>query len=217
MVKSVGEKYPTRRFAWQFGSLPRSGVPAPPPEHANPGLGWECLSEMDHQDSYSNILQPKLLAFSTQSKMAQPTFKNLSLERRGNIFILTLEKPPENRLNSAFCQEIIRAFHHAQKALGTSSEGALITRGQGEKFWCTGLELDESDENPFANTDGFYPMLHTIMDFPYPTIALITGHTFGGAVLFSLSHDYRVMNSKRGFISMVSLLIPEKQFSSSLV
>jgi len=146
----------------------------------------------------------------------QPTFKNLSLERRSNVFILTLQKPPENRLNSAFCQEIIRAFHYVQKTLGPGSEGALITRGQGEKFWCTGLELDESDENPFANTDGFYPMLHTIMDFPYPTIALLTGHTFGGAVPFSLSHDYRVMNSKRGFISMVSFLILYRNYSSSL-
>jgi enoyl-CoA hydratase/carnithine racemase len=40
------------------------------------------------------------------------------------------------------------------------------------------------------------------MDFPFPTVALITGHTFGGACPFALSHDYRVMNSKRGFISM---------------
>lgn len=40
------------------------------------------------------------------------------------------------------------------------------------------------------------------MDFPLPTIALITGHTFGGACPFALSHDYRVMNSKRGYLSM---------------
>jgi enoyl-CoA hydratase/carnithine racemase len=45
-------------------------------------------------------------------------------------------------------------------------------------------------------------MLHTILDFPYPTVALLTGHTFGGACPFALCHDYRVMNSRRGFISM---------------
>lgn len=45
-------------------------------------------------------------------------------------------------------------------------------------------------------------MLHTILDFPYPTIALITGHTFGGACPFALAHDYRVMNYRRGFFSM---------------
>jgi enoyl-CoA hydratase/carnithine racemase len=40
------------------------------------------------------------------------------------------------------------------------------------------------------------------MDYPYPTIALITGHVFGGGCPFALSHDYRIMNSKRGFLSM---------------
>ncbi|KAG2414722.1 hypothetical protein HFD88_003914 [Aspergillus terreus] len=131
-----------------------------------------------------------------------PKFRNLSLEKQGNVFIITMQKPPENRLNSWYCQEIIRAFHTIQRILGPDAEGAVITRGCDTKFWCTGLELDEADTNPFANTDGFYPMLHTILDFPYPTIALITGHTFGGACPFALAHDYRVMNSKRGFFCM---------------
>ena len=65
-----------------------------------------------------------------------------------------------------------------------------------------GLELDEADKNPYANSEGFFPLLATIVGFPFPTIALITGHTFGGACPFALSHDYRVMNSKRGFFSM---------------
>jgi enoyl-CoA hydratase/carnithine racemase len=53
-----------------------------------------------------------------------------------------------------------------------------------------------------AVTDTSFELLHTIMDFPFPTIALITGHTFGGACPFALSHDYRIMNSSKGFISM---------------
>lgn len=131
------------------------------------------------------------------------TFKNLQLERHGDVFVITLCKPPENRLNRAFCQELIRAFHYIQSTLGTNSSGAVITRGSDAKFWCTGLELDETDTNPFANTDGFYPLLHTILDFPYPTVALLTGHTFGGGCPLALSHDYIVMNSRRGFLSMV--------------
>ncbi|KAG0650552.1 hypothetical protein D0Z07_3050 [Hyphodiscus hymeniophilus] len=87
-----------------------------------------------------------------------PEFRNLSLERHGNVFVLTMQKPPENRLNSWYCREIIRAFHTVQRLLGPDSEGAVITRGSGTKFWCTGLELDEIDRDPFANTDGFYPV-----------------------------------------------------------
>lgn len=105
-----------------------------------------------------------------------PTFRNLSLERCGNVFILTMQKPPENRLNSWYCQELIKALRTVEKLLGPDSDGAVITRGSDAKFWCTvcqhheiesislkpgthqGLELDEAEKNPFANTDGFYPV-----------------------------------------------------------
>ncbi|KAI5370713.1 Putative enoyl-CoA hydratase/isomerase, ClpP/crotonase-like domain superfamily [Septoria linicola] len=128
--------------------------------------------------------------------------KDLLLERYDNVFVLTMRKAPENRINSAYAQRLITAYNTVRKLLGEDAEGAIITKGNDAKFWCTGLELDEADSNPYANSEGFYPLLATIMDFPFPTIALITGHTFGGAGPFALSHDYRVMNSKRGFISM---------------
>ncbi|KAK4545442.1 hypothetical protein LTR36_002792 [Oleoguttula mirabilis] len=128
---------------------------------------------------------------------------DLALDRYdGNIFVITMRKAPENRLNSVYAQKLIGAFNTVRKLLGPDSEGAVITKGNDTKFWCTGLELDESDSNPFANSEGFFPLLATIVDFPFPTIALITGHTFGGAGPLALSHDYRVMNSQRGYISM---------------
>lgn len=128
--------------------------------------------------------------------------KDLLLERYDNVFVLTMRKAPENRINSAYAQKLIAAYNTVRKLLGEDAEGAVITKGNDAKFWCTGLELDEADGNPYANSEGFYPLLATIVDFPFPTVALITGHTFGGAGPFALSHDYRVMNSKRGFISM---------------
>ncbi|EME87955.1 uncharacterized protein MYCFIDRAFT_85903 [Pseudocercospora fijiensis CIRAD86] len=129
--------------------------------------------------------------------------KDLLLERyEGSVFVLTMRKAPENRINSQYAQKLISAYNAVRKILGEDAEGAIITKGNDAKFWCTGLELDEADSNPYANSEGFYPLLATIVDFPYPTIALITGHTFGGAGPFALSHDYRVMNSKRGFFSM---------------
>jgi len=130
------------------------------------------------------------------------SYQNLTVERQGSIFIITMRKPPENRINVAFAQELIKAFRDIEAELGRDTEGAVIVRGSDAKFWCTGLDLDETERNPLANTDGFYPLLHTVLDFPFPTVALITGHTFGGACPFALSHDYRVMNSRRGFISM---------------
>ncbi|KAJ9607074.1 hypothetical protein H2200_008146 [Cladophialophora chaetospira] len=135
-----------------------------------------------------------------------PTFANLTIESPASapgIHIITMNKPPENRLNVAFAQTIIAALRHIERDLmQPEAPGAVIISSFSDKFWCTGLELDESDRNIYANADGFYPLLATLVDYPYPTIALITGHTFGGACPFSLSCDYRIMNSKRGFISM---------------
>jgi hypothetical protein len=145
-----------------------------------------------------------------------PSFDHLTLERRGQIFIITLQRGEQNRLNTKICNEVIQAFHHIQRTLEDGSEGAVITRGHNAKFWCTGVDLDERDSNPFANSDGFFPMIHTILDFPYPTVALITGHTFGGACPFALSHDYRVMNSERGFISMVRYEPSDRQIRAML-
>lgn len=139
-------------------------------------------------------------------------YENLDVDRHdGNIYVITMRKKPENRIDSHYAQTIIRALRDIEKAINASHRvgpkgegpaGCVITRGSDAKFWCTGLELDESDTNPYANTDGFYPLIATILDYPFPTIALLTGHTFGGACPIALAHDYRIMNSKRGFLSM---------------
>jgi enoyl-CoA hydratase/carnithine racemase len=64
-------------------------------------------------------------------------YQNLDVERRGDVFILTLQKPPENRLTSQFCQEIIRALNDVRKELGPEAPGAVIIRGNDDKFFCT--------------------------------------------------------------------------------
>lgn len=137
---------------------------------------------------------------------SHPNFPNLIIESPPSapgVHVIVLNKPTENRLNVAFAQTIIAALRYIEvKLMKPGSPGAVIISSFSDKFWCTGLELDESDTNIYANADGFYPLLATLVDYPYPTIALITGHTFGGACPFSLSCDYRIMNSKRGFISM---------------
>lgn len=129
-------------------------------------------------------------------------FHNLSIDNRGNIFIITLQQPPENRLNIATCQELIQAYRQIERQLGSDAEGAVILKGNDAKFFTTGLDLNERDANPFASSDGFYPLLATILDFPFPTVALITGHVMGGSCLLTLAHDYRVMNDSRGYWQM---------------
>lgn len=90
--------------------------------------------------------------------MALGSYTNLRVDRHDRVYVITMHKAPENRLNVRFAQEIIRALRDIEQELGPDSEGCVITRGNDEKFWCTGLELDESDTNPHANSDGFFPV-----------------------------------------------------------
>lgn len=64
-----------------------------------------------------------------------------------HIFIITLQKAPENRITTAFAQEIIRAFREVERTVkeenarvgnnGIGVGAAVITRGEGGKFWST--------------------------------------------------------------------------------
>lgn len=90
--------------------------------------------------------------------MALGPYKDLRVDQHDRVFVITLQKAPENRINVRFAQEIIRALRDIETALGSDSEGCVITRGNDEKFWCTGLDLDENETNPFANSDGFFPV-----------------------------------------------------------
>ncbi|RMD39581.1 hypothetical protein DV735_g5539, partial [Chaetothyriales sp. CBS 134920] len=136
-----------------------------------------------------------------------PPFPNLTITTAGpsapEVVILTMNKAPENRLNAFFAQTMISALRYIESSvLKADSAGCVIITSASPKFWCTGLELDESERDMYANSDGFYPLLATLLDYPYPTIALMTGHTFGGGCPLALSCDYRIMNARRGFVSM---------------
>lgn len=119
------------------------------------------------------------------------------------VHVITMNNGPENRINVAFAQELIAALRHIEtKLMKPQSPGAVIVSSFSDKFWCTGVDLEESASNPYAGADGFFPLIATLLDYPYPTVALITGHTFGGACPIALSFDYRIMNSHRGYLSM---------------
>lgn len=90
--------------------------------------------------------------------MALGPYWNLRVDRHDQIYVITMQKLPENRISVRFAQEFIRVLRDIENELGSGSEGCVITRGCDEKFWCTGLDLDEVESNPYANTDGFFPV-----------------------------------------------------------
>jgi hypothetical protein len=88
---------------------------------------------------------------------------DLALDRHdGNIFVITMRKAPENRLNSVYCQKLINAFHLVRTTLGPDSEGAVITRGNDAKFWCTVSLIISQITNTLS-----YRLIRMIAKTPY--------------------------------------------------
>lgn len=58
----------------------------------------------------------------------------------------------------------------------------------------------------------------TTSSYPMPTIALINGHCFAGALMTAMMHDYRIMNPHRGYLCLneVDLGVPLKPAMSSI-
>jgi len=74
--------------------------------------------------------------------------QDLALDRHGgNIFVITMRKAPENRINSAYAQKLIRTFNLIRETVGTDSEGAVITKGNDAKFWCTVSYLHQQNSH----------------------------------------------------------------------
>lgn len=58
-------------------------------------------------------------------KNSSPTFDNLSTtssSEHAGVHIITMHKPPKNRLNSAYAQTIIRALRHIERDLVKPSQ-----------------------------------------------------------------------------------------------
>ncbi|XP_004492113.1 enoyl-CoA delta isomerase 1, peroxisomal-like [Cicer arietinum] len=125
-----------------------------------------------------------------------------SLEKRGDIFILTLTGDNEHRLNPTLLNSIKSALHRVRQEATTSS--ALITTAHG-KFFSNGYDVDWSQsfyDRLILMDDLLRSVVSDLISLPMPTIAAVTGHASAAGYILALAHDYVLMRSDRGFLYM---------------
>lgn len=128
-----------------------------------------------------------------------------TLEKKGNLFILTLTGDDEHRLNPTLIDSIQAALLRAK--VETTGPSALITTSQG-KFFSNGYDLQwaQSDTSRLRLMDSkLRSLVSDLINFPMPTIAAVTGHASAAGFIFALSHDYILMRKDRGFLYMSEL------------
>ncbi|KAI3993395.1 hypothetical protein MKX01_010138 [Papaver californicum] len=136
-----------------------------------------------------------------------------SLEKSGNIFILTLIGDDEHRLSPT----LIESIRIALKQVRTNAKpgSVLITTALG-KFFSNGFDLKYaaaagsatgSYDRLLGMSDSFKFVVADLFSLPMPTVAADSGHAAAAGFLLALSHDYVLMRKDKGVLYMSELNI----------
>lgn len=131
-----------------------------------------------------------------------------TVEKRGNLYILTLTGNNEHRLNPTLITSIRSSLSQIKsQALKSKTPSALITTAHGN-FFSNGYDLSwvNSTPNPTISKQIVDSQLQTLISdlisFPMPTIAAINGHASAAGLILAMAHDYLVMRRERGYLYM---------------
>ncbi|KAG8373690.1 hypothetical protein BUALT_Bualt11G0050800 [Buddleja alternifolia] len=140
-----------------------------------------------------------------------------TLERRGDLFILTITGNNEHRLNPTLIDSIRAALDRAKTESESRGPTALITTAHG-KFFSNGYDLSwafsdpetQDQARPKITSKKLRLLVSDLISLPMPTIAAVTGHASAAGIILALSHDYLLMRKDRGFLYMSELDIKRK-------
>lgn len=124
----------------------------------------------------------------------------------------------ENRFTPDWIAGVSNAVAEVTNADGPR---ALVTVASG-KFWSNGLDLDWLGANP-DELEHYVGTVHALyaqfLSVPFPTIAVLQGHTFAAGAMMSLAHDVRIMRDDRGYFCLpeVNINIPFTAGMSALI
>ena len=123
----------------------------------------------------------------------------VSHAREGNVGIVTLRRPPQNRLT----RELFTDLGDAVTQLARAGVRALLIRGDGPDF-CLGGEFREWESltSHLARRERFgfsNGVLNMIESLPIPTVTAVHGRAFGGGFELALHTDVIAADPGCGF------------------
>eukprot|EP01126_Amoeba_proteus_P064903 TRINITY_DN913_c0_g1_i5.p1 TRINITY_DN913_c0_g1~~TRINITY_DN913_c0_g1_i5.p1 ORF type:complete len:218 (+),score=43.30 TRINITY_DN913_c0_g1_i5:594-1247(+) len=120
----------------------------------------------------------------------------VQLSKEGNIFILRINDGKDNRTTLDLLHQLDGVLDEVEQSVGPA---ALVTIGS-PKFYSNGIPTEGTTPEILAQISlKLYACLARLVVFPIPTVAIVTGHAVGGGAMLALAHDFRIMNSERGW------------------
>lgn len=123
----------------------------------------------------------------------------------------------ENRFTLEWLDQVEAAIAQVADA----APGALVTVGDG-RFYSNGLHLEtlldpEIGGTTYANR--VEKLFATVMALPVLTVAAVNGHAFGAGAMLAIAHDFRLMNTEKGFFCFpeIDIKIPFSTGMAALI
>jgi enoyl-CoA hydratase/carnithine racemase len=122
---------------------------------------------------------------------------DISVENIGDVALVRWNDG-QNRINLDSIARIRTIFNELAERDG---QLAVVWTGA-DKFFSNGLDLERFGNKPDEMAETLVQLdrlFGQLMVFPAYLIAALNGHTFAGGAMLSLTADYRIMRSDRGF------------------
>ena len=124
----------------------------------------------------------------------------LLTQKKGHVCTLILSCPEKkNVLNSELLVDLRRKIQDFSK---DDTIRTIVIRGAGDEAFCSGYDISDlaagssppasggiKEGNPFRP---FEMAVESIMNYPYPVIAMLNGYAFGGGCDLAVSCDIRI-------------------------
>ena len=137
---------------------------------------------------------------TTQSSQNHGTFT--CTQPSPEVYLLSFEAPPDNRLTPAFNATWSLALDIIEHRL---PRGVVVTTSSITKFYSNGLDYENAIKDPTFMHGSLFPLWRRLLTYPMPTLALINGHAFAGGLMTVMMHDYRIMNPHKGYLCVNEL------------
>jgi len=121
------------------------------------------------------------------------SYETMTLERRGEVALLTLNRPQAaNTLSRQLMDELVAATDELRSDDGVR---AVVITGAGERHFCGGADLRDAGDAVRGGKVSLPPRLamDEIERLPQPVIAAINGAAMGGGCEIALACDFRLM------------------------
>lgn len=105
----------------------------------------------------------------------------------GGVCTITLENEGKrNAISYPMMDELASALESLDEA---DDDSVVVLRGAGDVAFSAGFDLTQERR---TDDDAWDRMIAAVAGHDYPTIAMLTGHTFGGAVHLAAACDLRI-------------------------